>query len=70
MGCKQRPSEARERLDFEARIGRDLARLARTSRPSRSSIFDAVAVPKPAVDAWAAPPRGFSLGGVGGPKRT
>ena len=58
---------AKERLDFEAKIGRDLARLARTSRPRRSSVFDGVTAPKPAVDVWSDPPRGFSLGGVVAP---
>eukprot|EP00435_Cladocopium_sp_Y103_P060363 s1150_g22.t1 len=62
--------EAKERLDFEAKIGRDLARLARSSRPGRSRVFDRVTAPKPALDVWSSgPPRGFSLGGAGGPQR-
>ena len=60
--------EARERMDFEARLGRDLARLARSSRPSRSALFEAVRPPRPAADAWAAAPRGFALGGVRSPR--
>eukprot|EP00913_Durusdinium_trenchii_P022479 g21116.t1 len=57
--------KAKERLDFEAKIGRDLARLAKSSRPGRSSVFDTVvSAPRPALDVWSAPPRGFCLGGV------
>jgi len=59
---------ARDRkLEFELKLGTDLARLAKSGEGRRASAKRAT-VPRPAVDVWStAPPRGFFLGGVVAP---